>query len=297
MNRFDELARSDVVGRHALEPDPEGADAILFVDVHLGEVAALLEDLPRHPVYGAQLGRAYAYNVGDSPVYTLPGVYVGASPRWPRRLPVVGGPYVQLMAPVPPAAQEPDLLFSFRGGPTHPIRDAIFAIRHERAVVEQSDVTPWADQPRDVRLAAAMFRHIKLVHRSKFVLCPRGHGPSSHRLFETLGAGRVPVVISDNWLPPPGVLWEECAVRIAEADVDSIVPALEAAEPRWEALALNARRAAETFDTTRLWDHLCESVAMLSAQPRPKRLPWWAQAQRLRLRLRRARDQRRSHRQ
>lgn len=45
-------------------------------------------------------------------------------------------------------------------------------------------------------------KYIKLIHDSRFVLCPRGGGPSSRRLYETMAAGRVPVVISPRWIPP-----------------------------------------------------------------------------------------------
>ena len=295
-DKFIELAQSDTVGRHTLEADPASADAILFIDLHVGGLDPLLTTLPAHPTYGAHMAKAFAFNGGDTPVYTLPGVYVSATPRWPRRLPVVGGPYPERIAQVPTADQEPDLLFSFRGSPTHPVREHVLAIHHDRAVIEESDVGPWGRMRVDIEFAAALMRHAKLIKRSKFVLCPRGHGPSSYRLFEALGAGRVPVVISDTWLPPPGVPWEDCAVRIAEADVRSTAARLEALEPQWEALAGAARDAAETFASTHLWDHFCESIAIVSMQPRPRRLPLWVRTQILRIRVSQARARRRARR-
>ena len=35
-------------------------------------------------------------------------------------------------------------------------------------------------------------------------------------------AGRVPVIISDDWLAPPGPPWKEISVRILERDISSI---------------------------------------------------------------------------
>jgi hypothetical protein len=49
--------------------------------------------------------------------------------------------------------------------------------------------------------------------RSVFSLCPSGTGPNSIRLWESLAAGSVPVVLADTWLPPGNqALWAQAAV-------------------------------------------------------------------------------------
>ena len=45
-------------------------------------------------------------------------------------------------------------------------------------------------------------KHIEIMQNSLLVLAPRGHGSYSVRFFETLAAGRIPVMIADNYLPP-----------------------------------------------------------------------------------------------
>ncbi len=53
--------------------------------------------------------------------------------------------------------------------------------------------------------------------RSVFSLCPAGTGPNSIRLWESLGAGSVPVIIADTWAPPGNLkLWEAAAVFCEE---------------------------------------------------------------------------------
>jgi hypothetical protein len=65
--------------------------------------------------------------------------------------------------------------------------------------------------------AAAEFRDV-LLH-SVFSLCPSGSGPNSIRLWESLGAGAIPVIISDTLaLPGPAALWEEAAVFCPETE-------------------------------------------------------------------------------
>lgn len=62
---------------------------------------------------------------------------------------------------------------------------------------------------------------------SAFVLCPRGIGTSSMRLFEALAAGRAPVIIADDWLAPPHVDWS-FAIRVPERRIHTIPDVLRA---------------------------------------------------------------------
>ena len=64
---------------------------------------------------------------------------------------------------------------------------------------------------------------------SKFVLCPRGYGASSFRLYEAMQLGAVPVYISDRfWLPFTHELnWNEFCVPIAEDNIENLYEILE----------------------------------------------------------------------
>jgi len=89
---------------------------------------------------------------------------------------------------------------------TNPVRGKIMELQHPRAVVE--DVRPRRE---DSSRSAMDTDYWSLMARSKFVLCPRGVGRGSYRVFETLCAGRVPVIVSDDWQLPDGVDWEAIA--------------------------------------------------------------------------------------
>lgn len=57
-----------------------------------------------------------------------------------------------------------------------------------------------------------------LLTASTFTLCPSGSGPNSIRLWEAIGAGSIPVVLADSYLPPGDPdLWQEATVRCAES--------------------------------------------------------------------------------
>ena len=97
--------------------------------------------------------------------------------------------------------------------------------------------------------------------RSKFVLCPAGAGPASFRIFETLSAGRVPVILSDLWVPPSGPAWKDCAVFVKERDVDKIGGILEKEEERFPRMARAAREEMERwFAPDVLFHRMTESI-------------------------------------
>lgn len=86
--------------------------------------------------------------------------------------------------------------------------------------------------------------------RSVFSLCPSGTGPNSIRLWESLGAGCIPVILSrDHALPGGMALWREAAVLSEETP-----EAVRALPGRLRRLADEpGRRAAMQAAGARLW--------------------------------------------
>jgi hypothetical protein len=258
------LAATDEVGRHRLTDDPLSADRIVFVDLHQHPHDPFLKRLADHPLVRARPASVRVYDQRDRPVRTLSGVYVsGARLRAPDPT-FRGGPYPRLHTAVGRSPEEPDLLWSFAGARTHPVRDSILRLRSDEAVTRDTSSVPMFSASADDRAAAEQARaeYRLLLSRSAFVLCPRGHGPSSYRLFETLAAGRVPVVVSDRWLPPPRIDWQSCSVRVAERDVAHIPRILDSLQPEWTRLSTAASQVWERhFAPPRMWDHLAQSLA------------------------------------
>lgn len=59
------------------------------------------------------------------------------------------------------------------------------------------------------------------LYNSTFALCPSGSGPNSIRLWESIGAGAIPVILADTWAPPGDRrLWEMGAVFCKETAED-----------------------------------------------------------------------------
>jgi Exostosin family len=82
---------------------------------------------------------------------------------------------------------------------------------------------------------------IGLCQRSKFVLCPRGVGVSSMRLFESMAMARSPVILSDEWVPLPTIPWEQFSIRVAESDWAKIPEILKNHEQNAEEFGLRAK--------------------------------------------------------
>jgi hypothetical protein len=58
---------------------------------------------------------------------------------------------------------------------------------------------------------------------------------------ETMRTGRVPVIISDDWVEPSGPKWEDFSIRVAENAVSDIPRLLEAREAQAVEMGMRAR--------------------------------------------------------
>lgn len=130
-------------------------------------------------------------------------------------------------------ASKKDILYSFIGydSTSKGLRSTIFNMSHPKDVIVKqrpswhwSNERDWAER---ISLKAQKREGIEyqnVLSRSRFSLCPRGWGASTIRFWESLGAGAIPVLISDNMMLPKmrSVNWEKCIVRIAEKDVHLI---------------------------------------------------------------------------
>jgi hypothetical protein len=151
-----------------------------------------------------------------------------------------------------PTFSQAEYLFSFVGSSSNSasVRNRILRLRHEACFLEDSSS---GQSDRDTRYA-------ELLHKSKFVLCPRGVGASTWRVFETMRAGRVPVIVSDEWCPPRGPSWHEFSLKVDEKDIDQIPDILESVKERAREMGTKARQAWEAhFNLTTSFHWIAEA--------------------------------------
>lgn len=247
---FRRLAAQDRFGVHTLVDDAQSADLVLFLDGHQHWRDLTLSDITQHPLVRQDRDRAFLYNEMDQPWCAMPGLYV-AMPRrsfdWERQRPCSYLSLVNNLDTAPGDAPiEPDLLFSYMGRLGHPTREAIVQLSDPRGLIEDTSRFSFFGATTD-EVARQKRRYAEVVRRSKFVLCPVGSGASSFRLFETLLAGRVPVILSDEWVAPMGPNWDECALRVPERNVRDLPAIIAEHEPRFPAMSVAAHQAWEDW--------------------------------------------------
>ena len=93
------------------------------------------------------------------------------------------------------------------------------------------------------------------MKRSRFCICPRGFEVSSPRVMEAIFHECVPVIISDNFVPPffEILKWEEFSVVVKEADIPRLKEILQSIKRRkYLALQASVRKVQKHF----VWHNL-----------------------------------------
>jgi len=249
--------------RHSMTENVADADAILFVESSHYTDDPFFARLRHHPLVRQCRDRAFMYNEHDRPWCLLPGLYCSMDLKSydPRRQTAVR--YLRLLNPIvaDSGISEPDVLFSFVGSSHVPLRRRIVALRDPRAIIED---TSSFNAFHSKGITPEHRHYAKVLACSKFVLCPRGAGTSTIRLFETLKAGRVPVIISDRWVAPLGPNWPSFSLRIAESCVDQIPSIISSNETRWPEMCSAARHAwRDWFSDDVLFDRIGDALETL----------------------------------
>lgn len=246
---YDEYARikrsagKDAFKVHTLTDDPDAANLIIFFepdDQHLAR------DVIRHPYARRYPEKTFVFDPSDRVIPFLPGIYASVQ-RWQYDASRVRSGFFPVVfdhdwITCDPRREPAELLFSFIGDVRGiPVREAIATITHPRAVIRDTGDDPANDDNCSEPVHARFHQEFAdTLANSKFSLCPRGAGTSTFRLFETMKAGRVPVILSDDWVAPEGPAWDTFSLVVRERDaglLPGILETHEDAAPRMGALA------------------------------------------------------------
>lgn len=270
INGFRMLAEASRTARHQLVDSPDEADALLFTDCHLLGDPIFLGRVRATDEFKNHREKCFVFDERPRSYCSLPGLYTSVPWKSLHRSYQVPWSYHMLKDTGYDPGRQPDLLFSFVGtGRSHRCRDQLFDLAQPRALVKRVDghlnwdpKAPGFDERRD--------DFAESLTRSAFVLCPRGRATSSIRFYETMAAGRVPVVLADDWIPPTGINLSEFAIVWPEANVDGLVAYLESQEHRAAEMGRRAREVYEQrFAVDVMWDNIGDALEALAAT-----LPW-----------------------
>ncbi|MGB0866242.1 MAG: exostosin domain-containing protein [Granulosicoccaceae bacterium] len=268
LDQLREAASLDTSGAHGICDNPESADLILFVeDAQFDDY--LYSTVSKHPLVAKFPHKCRIYNEVDHPWAVLPGLYC-AMPKWSfdasrqRAFQYTSTPN-QLVRTIyaDPDDEGRPYLFSYVGTGCIAMRRRMIKIASqlEGKVVDTSGFNVWDCTEEERQAQGQVFA--RTMRLSNFVLCPRGLGVASYRLYETMEAGRAPVIITDHWVAPAHTDWS-FALRLPERDLPKLGDLLRShadeARDRGEA----ARKAwEENFAPATLFKSVGEELAAL----------------------------------
>jgi hypothetical protein len=238
--------------RGLIEADPLREGFELTTQLERADLVVVLEscsfktrhDIPAYQALLAQHGaeRLFCINYEDGPPGFLPGLHSSLESFRLDEALHLSWPHLKLpneQAERQGDADDPsplDLLFTFSGACSHPLRRRLFDNFEERpGRYKVREIKRWYDHNDTERL-----QYVVDIRNSKFVLCPRGIASYSHRILETMALGRVPVVIADDWVPF-SIAESGYCLRIAEADLQQVERLLQDAEAQFPVLQAQAR--------------------------------------------------------
>ena len=210
------------IKRHLITDNPIEADIILFVDVNKER---FYQRLRSHPFILRFPEKSFVYDECDVVIPFLPGIYTSAEKSFINLKRLRNYCYLSRHSYsnnscITPRREKKEYLFTFLGGSTSLLRKRLYNIDFKEPNILVEDTTYYQHWNYTQASREQMQqRFVDICAKSSFVLCPRGAGCGSIRLFEMMEMGVVPVIIADNYLLPKGPIWKEFAVFIKEKDI------------------------------------------------------------------------------
>ena len=283
-------AKLDRFRIHSITEDPDSAEVVIFAEFY--GAGWYFERVRQHALVRNDREKCFLFCANPFVIPFLPGVYAGVERRWSSQRTRPGfylGRTKNNFTTFSPPADDLPYLFSFMGSVRNaPVRQKLATLKHDRSFFQNT--TEDFDRILDRKMGQRERldydrRYAEVAKASKFVLCPRGLSGSSIRLFETMRMGRVPVILSDDWVAPAGPRWDAFAIRIRENNFAEIPRLLEQREAEAVEMGELARREwEEWFSDEVLFHRLVELCLDIK---RKRKLPeslarWPVNLQRLR---------------
>lgn len=230
---LEESAKSDPFKEHTLVDNPEEADVILFTEHHPPADPYFFKVL-KDPIRLKYKNKSILYHDNPKPIPLMATLSPSIEKTYYNEKTCLSAPYIarqienEAISSVEKEIIPKKYLYSFLGASrTHPIRHEILKLKHPESFLEDtSDKDLWILTPDERRAYENQFADIS--KESLFVLCPRGVGVNSYRLYEVMQMGITPVIISDEWVPVDGPDWDSFSIRINENQIKEIPSILEA---------------------------------------------------------------------
>lgn len=212
--------------------DPEKADIIVFIASNYRD--PYFRKVINHPLYKKYHRKSVLYHEADRSITVMPTLSPSVE-RWQFNSKNKWGfHYIAKInsnefidsSPVN-FKTDRSFLYSFMGSRTHRIRHQIISLCHPKDVFIKDTTGTNAWTLNSSQKIAYKKEFYEVMTESYFVLAPRGIGASSLRLFEAMQMGRVPVILSDQWVKIPEIPWEKFSITIRESEINTMIDILK----------------------------------------------------------------------
>ncbi|MGZ5546021.1 MAG: exostosin domain-containing protein, partial [Limisphaerales bacterium] len=202
--KLHDLAREK---RHRIVNDPATADLILLTDSNDDDLFLTLRKNALVKQYPENVFTIYE---GDFPQRFLPGIYTSMPESIWNLGRFATGSYSYCYAKhgntvdlLKDKTRSGEIFFSFIGRGRAKVREALFKQNFNRSdvVIEDSSKFNYFTS-RTNHQVEQQLHYLDVSMKSRFMLCPRGQGTASIRLFDAMQMGVAPVIISDKWIRP-----------------------------------------------------------------------------------------------
>jgi hypothetical protein len=235
--------------RYSLAETESQADAILFVESGRNKFASYRKVLLDRAEIAQYPDKCFVYDFTDRPASFLPGLYAAMPERRfdifsMRAIPGSWDDTPDSVFDEAIARAQAELLFSFRGFRSAPVRTRLFSASFDPGRCSITETHDWWNfDP----AGHARRDYLAEIRSTLFPLAPRGLGSTTLRLYEIMRLGRAPVILSDEWVPPEDIPWKEFSIRVAERSVADLPKILADLEPWASEMGESARAAWERW--------------------------------------------------
>lgn len=256
----------------ALSETPDAADIIVFFERINVKDGRNSRQLLKDPFVSKYRKKIIVVDPSDFAHGHLPGLYASLKPALLRSKTRVSCIYyyrhnqtLYNHADSEAFTWNPEFLFNFRGDPnSHFLREKLIQRFGGDSRWRVTGVPKARGRSGDQAVEKA---YTDEILNSQFCLCPRGFGPSSFRIYEAMALGRCPVILSDKWVPPSGIDWKSCSLRIPERSWKKLPAILEKESSRARGLGLKARITYETyFKGDLIWEYHWKLVNQVASR-------------------------------
>jgi hypothetical protein len=224
----------------------DDANAIIIQEKISFKNFRYIPSLKNDPIFKKYANKIFTINSDDCATGLIKGLYTSLPKK--RYNPEIHSviPYSNLpneLTLIKESEIKPKFLASWRGNPkSNKIRNKIIKLFNTETTFDIQSTNSWFNHNTEEK---QLYKNS--LNNAKFSLCPAGWAPVTFRIYESMAAGKCPVIIADQFVPPAGPDWETFSVFIPENNVNNLKQILEKLEFLYDDLGEKAHKNWKKF--------------------------------------------------